>query len=103
MTKANPELTTERIDAISLEQALRDFENANARVVVLTQRLLASESERKRLADELERLRLRVATTPPPPPPPAPIAPPPPPSPLATRVAKAPRALAKRALRRLKR
>jgi hypothetical protein len=46
------------LDVISLEQALKDFEIANARVVDLTQRLLESERKRAEIANELEQLRL---------------------------------------------
>ncbi len=49
------------LDAISLEQALRDVEAANARVLDLTQRLLDSERKRRTLANELEHLRLQLA------------------------------------------
>ena len=49
------------LDGVSLVQALRDFETANARVMDLTQRLLRSEQQRKQLGDELERMRLRLA------------------------------------------
>jgi len=49
------------LDSIALSQALRDVEAANARVIDLTHRLLQSEQQRRALADELERLRLRVA------------------------------------------
>jgi hypothetical protein len=41
------------LDAISLDQALVDFEIANARVVDLTARLLAAEQEIGRLRAEL--------------------------------------------------
>jgi hypothetical protein len=51
--------TRARLDVISLEQALKDFEVANARVVDLTQRLLESERKRAEIANELEQLRLR--------------------------------------------
>jgi RNase P/RNase MRP subunit p29 len=56
---SNP--NTMDLDKLSLQQALRDFETANARVLDLTQRLLRSEQERKVLADELERLRLKLS------------------------------------------
>jgi hypothetical protein len=58
MTDPKPQLTPERVDAISLEQALRDFEAANARVLDLTQRLLASERHRQELSDQMERFQL---------------------------------------------
>lgn len=47
------------LDQISLTQALRDFEIANARVLDLTQRLVASERQRRELENELEQLRSR--------------------------------------------
>lgn len=50
------------LDAISLAQALRDFETANARVLDLTQRLVESERRRADLSNELEHMRLRVAS-----------------------------------------
>jgi hypothetical protein len=58
------------IDSISLVQALKDFEIANARVLELTQRLIDSERQRKELADQLERMRLQqqAASQPAPPP-----------------------------------
>jgi hypothetical protein len=49
------------LDGISLLQALRDFETANARVMDLTQRLLRSEQQRRQLGDELERMRLKLS------------------------------------------
>lgn len=53
--------TRARLDGISLEQALKDFEVANARVVDLTHRLLVSERQRTEIANELEQLKLRGA------------------------------------------
>lgn len=50
------------LDAISLAQALRDFEIANARVIDLTQRLIASEQARLTAVDQAEQLRIRAAT-----------------------------------------
>lgn len=47
------------LDVISLEQALRDFEVANARVVDLTRRLLESERRRTEIANELEQFKLQ--------------------------------------------
>jgi hypothetical protein len=58
MNNPKPQPTAERIDNLSLEQALRDFEAANARVLDLTQRLLTSERQRQEFADQLERFRL---------------------------------------------
>lgn len=54
------------LDRLSLDQALRDFDVANARVVDLTQRLIGAGQELLRARDELETLRreheeLRVA------------------------------------------
>ena len=46
------------LDKVSLEQTLRDFEIANARVLDLTQRLIASERKRIELENELNQLRL---------------------------------------------
>lgn len=45
------------LDRVSLEQALRDFEIANARVLDLTQRLIASERRRAEVENELQQLR----------------------------------------------
>jgi predicted nucleic acid-binding Zn-ribbon protein len=47
----------EEMSALSLEQALIDFEIANARVVDLTQRLVAAGEEIAELRRELEVLR----------------------------------------------
>lgn len=58
---ASPANTVE-LDGISLSQALRDFEIANARVIDLTQRLIASEQARLTAVDQAEQLRIRVAT-----------------------------------------
>jgi hypothetical protein len=63
MNNPKPQPTAERIDNLSLEQALRDFEAANARVLDLTQRLLTSERQRQEFADQLERFRLFGETT----------------------------------------
>ncbi len=49
------------LDAVSLQQALRDFEHANARVLDLTHRLVAAEKRWRELVDEAEHLRLRLA------------------------------------------
>ena len=46
------------VDRLSLEQALRDFEVANRRVVDLTQRLLDATDEARALRTELETLRI---------------------------------------------
>ena len=54
-----PECTTE-LDAISLEQALVDFEVANARVLDLTRRLTVMAKELLVTKSELERVRLTV-------------------------------------------
>lgn len=50
------------LDRVSLTQALRDFEIANARVLDLTQRLLESERRRKDAEHELESLRLQLSS-----------------------------------------
>jgi hypothetical protein len=49
-----------RLDQISLEQALLDFEVANARVVDLTKRLVEATDELVRLRHETELLRPEV-------------------------------------------
>jgi hypothetical protein len=49
------------LDKVSLEQALRDFEIANARVLDLTQRLIASERRRSEVENELQELKLAHA------------------------------------------
>jgi hypothetical protein len=54
-----PEILGE-IDRLSLEQALRDFEIANARVIDLTRRLIEVTDERNALADEVARLRIET-------------------------------------------
>jgi hypothetical protein len=46
------------LDRVSLQQALRDFELANARVLDLTQRLIASEKRRTELENELNQLKV---------------------------------------------
>lgn len=46
-----------RLDQLSLEQALLDFEVANARVVDLTKRLVEASDELIRLRHELELVR----------------------------------------------
>lgn len=61
-TKAAGSLTAD-IDRLSLEQALRDFEVANARVIDLTQRLIAQTNETNRLRHEVESLRIDHANT----------------------------------------
>ena len=48
------------LDQISLEQALRDFEVANARVVDLTQRVISLTQQLQETQDELERLRVEA-------------------------------------------
>jgi hypothetical protein len=64
---AGPELTdvsapreslTETIDRLSLEQALKDFEVANARVLDLTHRLTELNRELLELRSEHEKLRI---------------------------------------------
>ncbi len=49
------------IDQISLQQALRDFEGANARVLELTHKLVEAERRWRDLAHQAEHLRLRLA------------------------------------------
>jgi hypothetical protein len=51
----------EEIDRLSLEQALRDFEVANARVVDLTQRLISANDKVVEQQTELDRLRVELA------------------------------------------
>jgi hypothetical protein len=64
MSSKNGPFDPSTLDGISLTQALKDFETANARVLDLTQRLLESERQRKSLANELEHLRLQLAEPP---------------------------------------
>lgn len=58
-------VTSLDMDKVSLEQALRDFEIANARVVDLTQRLITLTKQLQDTQDEVERLRVeaRLART----------------------------------------
>lgn len=51
---------SDRIDRLSLEQALRDAEVAAARVNDLTQRLIALNAENQRLAQELHHANHRI-------------------------------------------
>jgi hypothetical protein len=51
----------EEIDRLSLEQALRDFEIANTRVVDLTQRLISSNDKVLSIQRELDILRVEMA------------------------------------------
>ena len=51
----------EEIDRLSLEQALRDFEVANARVMDLTQRLISANDKVVEQQTELDRLRVELA------------------------------------------
>ena len=51
----------QEIDRLSLEQALRDFEVANARVVDLTQRLISSNDKVISMQRELDTLRVEMA------------------------------------------
>lgn len=48
-----------QIDRLSLEQSLRDFEVANARVVDLTRRLLEANEQIRILEVKIEALRFR--------------------------------------------
>ena len=52
---------TEDLDRLSLEQALLDFEVANARVLDLTTRLIEQASVNASLRTEMENLRLQYA------------------------------------------
>ena len=52
----DPEMVTEALDRLSLQQALLDVEIANARVVDLTKRLLDAHDEVKRRTFGLEQL-----------------------------------------------
>lgn len=51
----------EEIDRLSLEQALRDFEVANARVVDLTQRLISANDKAVDQQLQLDKLRVELA------------------------------------------
>ena len=53
-------LLREEIDRLSLEQALRDFEVANARVVDLTQRLISANDKVVEQQQELDQLRVEL-------------------------------------------
>ena len=48
-----------KMDQLSVEQALRDFEVANARVVDLTRRLVESNEQIRQLEDRISSLRFR--------------------------------------------
>jgi hypothetical protein len=50
----------EEIDRLSLEQALRDFEVANARVIDLTQRLISANDKVVGQQQELDRLQVEL-------------------------------------------
>ena len=52
---------SEEMDRLSLEQTLRDFELANARVLDLTQRLVTATNEINSLRHQLETLRIEHA------------------------------------------
>ncbi len=49
-----------QMDRLSLEQALRDFEVANGRVIDLTRRLLEANDQIRDLKEHIESSRLRV-------------------------------------------
>jgi hypothetical protein len=51
----------EEIDRLSLEQALRDFEVANERVMDLTQRLISANDKVVEQQTELDRVRVELA------------------------------------------
>ena len=53
--------TSDQIDQLNLEQALLDFELANARVIDLTRRLTALTSELLTARQELEEARLALS------------------------------------------
>jgi hypothetical protein len=55
-----PSVKSLDLNEISLEQSLRDFEVANARVVDLTQRLIALTNQLRDTQDEVERLRIEA-------------------------------------------
>jgi hypothetical protein len=57
-TSSTSESFTERVDRLSLEQALVDFEVANARVLDLTHRLTELNRELLDLRSEHEKLRI---------------------------------------------
>lgn len=59
---AQLQLTAQELDRMNLEQALRDFEVANARVLDLTQRLIESEQRRREVETELEAVRQQART-----------------------------------------
>ena len=50
----------EEIDRLSLEQALRDFEIANARVIDLTQRLISANEKVLALQKDADELRIEL-------------------------------------------
>lgn len=54
---AEPTQLEHELDRLSLAQALRDFDVANARVIDLTQRLITAGEELAVISRELERLR----------------------------------------------
>lgn len=60
MTDAETQVCTVQVqgDNLSLQQALVDFEIANARVLDLTRRLMEAQVENSELRDELDRLRV---------------------------------------------
>jgi predicted nucleic acid-binding Zn-ribbon protein len=62
MAESQPNETVKNtvdLDSISLEQALRDFEIANARVIDLTKRLTALNKQVLKTTSSLQRARLR--------------------------------------------
>ena len=54
-------ITARKLDRISFEQALIDFEVANTRVIDLTQRLTALNAQLSKTRTENERLKLALA------------------------------------------
>jgi hypothetical protein len=57
----DPEGVSAEMDRLNLEQALRDTEVATLRVKDLTQRLVASTQENRRLQEELDVARTQLA------------------------------------------
>jgi predicted RNase H-like nuclease (RuvC/YqgF family) len=53
--RLTPEIAQARVDQISLDQALRDVEVANARVIDLTRRLTAMSQEIQELRSQISR------------------------------------------------
>lgn len=60
-SSVSQQLATEALDALNLEQALVDFEIANARVVDLTRRVTEMTSELLRLRSEVGDTKLQLS------------------------------------------